>query len=533
MTASIEFAVQAWRTILGPEQVLDAEQSLSSYGCDTGGALRSIPATLVIVDAAQLPDVMRIAHQYKIAVYPISTGKNWGYGSSLPARNNCVIIDLSKLDRITHFDSEFGIVTLEPGVTQAMLAKFLDNGQYDYMVPVTGAGPSCSLLGNALERGYGATPHVDHFGAVTDLEAVLADGSQYKGALHEAAGEQLARLHKWGIGPYCAGLFTQGNFGIVTRMSIALVRRPECIKVCLFSLEDDSLLEEAAGRIRQIINQLPGTVGAINLMNQRRVLSMTAPFPADQVNPDGLIPEAVLRSLGRKYQVLPWTGFGTLYGTHRIVKAAQKEIKTNLAGIASRLIFISPEKARLLGRAAKLIPGQFGRGLQGMTATLAKSLELVSGRPNETALALAYWRNQKTQQGPAKNPALDGCGLLWYAPLVPMRAGDVRAYVNMVKEITARHGFEPLITFTTLSDRLFDSTVPLVFERSDPAAVAAVHACYTELVEAGRLKGWFPYRLGIDGMPILQMLAPNARSFLHKLKQGLDPDNLIAPGRYD
>ena len=77
---------------------------------------------------------------------------------------------------------------------------------------------------------------------------------------------------------------------------------------------------------------------------------------------------------------------------------------------------------------SQLIPGKKGRGLQGLTATLAQSLELVAGRPNETALPLAYWRNSKPHKGKFRNPALDGCGLMWYAPLVPMRPADIRAY---------------------------------------------------------------------------------------------------------
>jgi hypothetical protein len=48
-----------------------------------------------------------------------------------------------------------------------------------FLVPVTGAGPNCSLLGNALERGDGVVPHADHFGAVTALAAVLPDGEMY------------------------------------------------------------------------------------------------------------------------------------------------------------------------------------------------------------------------------------------------------------------------------------------------------------------------------------------------------------------
>lgn len=528
---SLYTAIRAWQELLGAPQVLSGDAA-AAYGGDTSGASRQIPAALRITERTSLAEVMRIASAHQVPVYPISTGKNWGYGSALPARDGCVVVDLSRLNHIIHFDAELGVVTLEPGVTQGMLANFLEVGQHPFLVPVTGAGPTCSLLANALERGYGVTPYVDHFGAVTDIEAVLPDGSLYRTALREAGGEELARLFKWGIGPYSAGLFSQSGFGIVTRMSLILARRPECVKVCLFSLADDALLEPAVLKIRAIMGRLNGTVGGINLMNQHRVLSMAAPFPTEQIGADGMITPVVLKALGRQYQIFPWTGFCTLYGTKRMVAAAQKEVKTALGGIASRMMFLTPERAKTLAGLTRLIPGHFGKGLQGMTATLAKSLELVAGRPNETAMPLAYWRKPLPKQGEFFDPTADGCGLMWYAPLVPMRPADVRAYVNMIKDIAPRHGLEPLITFTTLSDRLFDSTVPLVFDRNDPKAVAAAAACYQELLHAGRAQGWFPYRVGINTMPTLLGMQANAKAFHERLRAGLDPSDLMAPGRY-
>ena len=501
-------AIQQWRTLLGEANVLTGDQVAQAYASDTTGAQRKVPAALLIHKASSLPVVMEIATRNRVAVYPISTGQNWGYGTALPARDGCVIIDLSRMTRIIDFDPEMGVVTVEPGVTQGMLADFLDAGNHPFLVPVTGAGPTCSLLANALERGYGVTPQVDHFGAVTDLEAVLADGTLFRTALKEAGTSELARLFKYGIGPYSTGLFTQSGFGIVSQMTLVLAPRPECIKVCLFSLKDDALLEPAVLRIRSIMTRTAGVIGAINLMNQHRVLSMAAPYPADQLDSDGLIPKSVIEALGKQYQVFAWTGFGTLFGTKRLVNAAQKEIKIALGDIASRMMFVTPKRSEHLANLTRLIPGKFGRGLQGMTATLAKSLELVSGRPNETALPLAYWRNPMPQQGPLKNPGRDGCGLIWYAPLVPMRPADLRAYVTMVKEITPRFGLEPLITFTTLNDRLFDSTVPLLFDKSKPEAVAAAKACYKELLHTGREKGWFPYRVGVDSMSPSAAAAP-------------------------
>ncbi len=528
---ALHAALAAWRALPGAE-VLPADAASEAYGADTLGLARRIPAALRVRDSACLPELMRIAQRHRVPVHPLSTGRNWGYGSALPVREDVVIVDLSPLCRILHFDPEMGVVTLEPGVTQGMLAQFLDRNGHPFMVPTTGAGPECSLLGNALERGYGVTPHTDHFAAVTDIEAVLADGSLYRSAMREAGGEDLARLFKWGLGPYANGLFTQSGLGIVTRMSIMLVRRPEAVRVCLFSLKDDALLEPAVERIRALLARLPGTVGGLNLMNRHRVLAMSAPYPAGRIGADGLIPPAVIEELGRQYQVMPWTGFGTLYGSRRMVAAAQKEIRDGLDGVASRLLFLSQDSANRLLGLARWLPGPRGKRLASTAATLARSLELVEGRPNETTLPLAYWRSPGATPGAPRNPARDGCGLIWYAPLVPMRPSGARAYVDMVVAVTRRHGIEPLLTFTSLSDKLFDSTVPLLFDRRDPRQVAAAHACYDELVARGREQGWFPYRMTVAAMPGLAQLLDDSGRLHRRLRAALDPHDVLAPGRY-
>ena len=523
-------ALNQWRALLGDSHVLAAQAAMQAYGHDTGASRRAVAGALRIRTAAILPEVMRIASQHQVSVYPISTGNNWGYGTALPAREGCVLLDLSRLQMILNFDAELGVVTLEPGVTQQMLFDFLQAGKHPFMVPVTGAGPHCSLVGNALERGYGITPHADHFAAVTDLQAVLPDGSVYHSALHALGGAELARLFKWGIGPYCNGLFTQSGFGIVTRLTLVLARKPECTMACLFALPQDALLEAAVQAVQVLLGQLPGVLGGINLMNRHRVLAMTVPVP-QQGPPGRLAPEQIER-LAHQHQVAPWTGFASLYGTRRSVAAARHAIRQRLRGIASRLLFATPERAQLLRHLAQHVPGALGARLQARTQTLVGALELVAGQPNETALALAYWRSAVARpQGPS-NPARDGCGLLWYSPLVPMRAGRVRAYVNMVHHVTERHGLEPLITLTSLNDRLFDSTVPLLFERQQAAAVAAAKNCHQALMEAGCAQGWFPYRLGIDSMDWMGSAHADAQALHSRLQRSLDPQGLLAPGRY-
>ena len=178
-----------------------------------------------------------------------------------------------------------------------------------------------------------------------------------------------------------------------------------------------------------------------------------------------------------------------------------------------------------------MLPGAMGQRLGSTAGTLAKSLDLVAGRPNETALPLAYWRNPGRQPTDNRDPGRDGCGLLWYAPLVPMRPQYARAYVNLVTRVAKKHGMEPLLTFTSVNERLFDSTVPLLFDRSVPEAVARARACYKEYWKRPQdrrvpVPGWRRYHGGDQSPPdpfagLPRQTQADARSC-----------QLLSPGRY-
>ena len=522
-----------WVGLLGQSQVLDSAAAQAGYGRCTTGIQRRLAGALRPHERSQIAAIVEIAARFRVPLYPISTGHNLGYGTALPPAEDCVILDLSGLDRILGFDADSGLVTVEPGVTQGQLAEFLDRGQHSYLVPVTGAGPSCSIVGNALERGYGITPHADHFSAVMTLEAVLPDGRVYRSALSGLDGEHLDRAFKWGVGPYLDGIFTQSGLGVVTQMTIALARRPDAIKTFVFGLKRPEQLGELVERVRAVIARYPGVVGGINLMNAHRVLAMAAPYPRDRLGSDGLIPPEVLAELSRNNQVLPWTGFGTLYGSKGVVKAAQREIGALLRPLASRLIFISPEGARTLARSGRLLPSYFRSKFGGRLEMLERSLQLVAGRPNEMALPLCYWlKGKQPRIGVAMDPARDSCGVVWYAPLVPMQPERVTAYVQMVTAIMREYRLEPLVTLTSLSERCFDSTVPLLFDLDSEESRKNAENCYWALLEAGRKQGFLPYRVGIQTMKWLSKNETTYWQLVREIKKMLDPHAIIAPGRY-
>lgn len=529
---NLDTAISHWQGLLGKSNVNADDKNLGTLTVNCLGFNRQVSAILYPDSSQNIKKIVEIANEYQIPIYPFSTGKNWGYGSINPAVDNCVLVDLSRLNKILDFEPETGILTVEPGVTQRQLDQFLKQNKYPYLIPVTGAGPDCSLVGNALERGYGITPHADHFGAVMDLEAVLPNGEVYRSMLGRLGGDAVDKAFKWGMGPYIDGLFSQSNFGIVTQMTIALAPKPKCVEAFFFSVKKPEDLERAVVKIRQVLKEVGSVTGSINLMNKHRVLSMSEPYPVDHIGADGLITDKELRKMMRRNQVMEWTGVGAIYGTKRVVAATRAEIRRILRPVASRLIFFTPGMVKNLYGLAHALPGIRNLHLVNVLATLNKTMQLFAGEPSEIALPLAYWRSGKMpEDNTPMNPDKDGCGLIWYSPLLAMKPDLTRQYTEMVTSICIKHRIEPLITLTSISDRCWDSTVPILFDRSNPEEVERAHACYHELLDTGRKHGFVPYRLGIQSMtlPAEENAVPN---ILKKFKQAIDEHNILAPGRY-
>jgi 4-cresol dehydrogenase (hydroxylating) flavoprotein subunit len=128
-------------------------------------------------------------------------------------------------------------------------------------------------------------------------------------------------------------------------------------------------------------------------------------------------------------------------------------------------------------------------------------------------------------------PARDGCGLLWYAPLVPMNGETARRTVDMVRRVCKDHAIEPLITLTSLSDRCFDMTVPILFPQHDGERTADADRCFRQLFRDGREIGVAPYRMGVEAMTLLVEPSPYWRT-VSAIKQAIDPHQIMAPGRY-
>ena len=221
-----------------------------------------------------------------------------------------------------------------------------------------------------------------------------------------------------------------------------------------------------------------------------------------------------------------------MYCPKSFIKKARKVIRKKLSFVNSRPIFLNNKRLRILSLLVKIIPGNRKIYMQKFIRTLRQGMEIMSGKPNEIAMPLCYWRSgEKPAQGNF-DPANDGCGLMWYMALVPMKKDIVTCYSEMAKKVCLDNDIDPFITLTTVSEQCFESTIPILFDRNNKDSLIRAQKCYDELFEGGKKIGVLPNRLSIEHMHYFETTAPEATDLIRKLHKALDPERIMSPGRY-
>ena len=127
--------------------------------------------------AEQVQEIVRIANEFRIPLYPISTGRNLGYGGSAPVLSGSVVLDLKRMNRILEVDERNAYALVEPGVSYFDLYRHIEERGLKLWIDCPDPGWG-SVVGNALDHGVGYTmnPYRDHWGAQCGLEVVTGDG---------------------------------------------------------------------------------------------------------------------------------------------------------------------------------------------------------------------------------------------------------------------------------------------------------------------------------------------------------------------
>jgi 4-cresol dehydrogenase (hydroxylating) flavoprotein subunit len=523
-------ALTAWEQLLSPENVIQAEDLLKDAATATYATSQTIKAILRPTDTSQISHCLKIASEYQIPLYPISQGKNWGYGSRVPTADGCVLLDLSKLNRIIDFNEDLAYVTVEPGVTQQQLYTFLQEQNSQLWMDSTGSSPESSLIGNVLERGFGHTPYGDRFANICGLEVVLPTGEIIHTGFGRFPQAQTVPVYRWGVGAYLDGIFTQSNFGIVTKMTIWLMPTPEYFQAFYFSVKSEAELPALINALRPL--RLNGTIkSAVHLGNSYKVLSSIRQYPWQEANHATPLPPETMTYFARNWDFGAWNGSGGLYGTKKQVAEARRLVKQALQGKVRKIQFIDDRKLQLAQIVAKQYQQVTGLNLPEMLKIIKPVYGLMKGIPTSTQLNSTYWR-KKFAPPEQMNPDRDGCGLIWCAPVAPLEGSCAEEISAITHNIVLRHGFEPLISLTLLTERCLGCILTIAYDRDLPGEDAKAMACYNELLQTLIDSGYYPYRLGIHSMNLLALGEASYQNLLDKIKKAIDPQNILAPGRY-
>jgi FAD binding domain len=163
-------AIQAWQELLSSENVRSDEQTIAAFQTTTFATEQRVLAVIRPGNTIEVRECVKIANRYRISLYPISCGKNWGLGSRVPVRSNSVVMDLSRLDRIVDYNEKLAYITVEPGVTFRQIHGYLRDINSNLFVSVIGGSPDASAIGNALERGDGIGPYGDRIAHACGFE---------------------------------------------------------------------------------------------------------------------------------------------------------------------------------------------------------------------------------------------------------------------------------------------------------------------------------------------------------------------------
>jgi 4-cresol dehydrogenase (hydroxylating) len=487
---------------------------------------QTVPMILRPGSVEEVQECLREANCNGIPVYPVSSGKNWGYGSRVSPADGCALLDLSRLNRIVDFHERLGYVTVEPGVTQRQLHAWLQEKKSGLWLDATGSSPDCSLIGNALERGFGHTPYGDHFANVCGLEVVLPDGEIVHTGFAGLPGAKAAEVYRWGSGPSLDGLFSQSNFGVVTRMTIWLMPRPEYFEAYFFQSAHEDGVTEFIEALRPL--RMNGTLrSTVHIANDYKVLNGIQRFPEGEHTP--LLPEAMKRYAAR-LRFGRWNGSGALYGTRGQVAEARRLLRIALKGKVSKLTFLDDRRLALAERFTRPFGWLTGLDLSRTLELVRPVFGLMKGEPTTATLGSAYWR-KKIPVPADPDPDRDRCGLIWLAPVAPAEGHAVAQLTRIAEETLLSHGFEPMISLTMITERSVACVVSIAYDRDVPGEDKRAMDCYRDAEQRLALHGYYPYRRGIQAMHPRGDDGGRG-AFLSRIKEALDPNQILAPGRY-
>jgi hypothetical protein len=200
----------------------------------------------------EIKEILKLANIKKFSVIPISSRGPRHHGDTIPRKDNTIILDLSKMNKILNIDRKNRVVMVEPGVTFSELIPELQSKGLRLLLPLQPRG-SKSVLTSALEREPITIPryHWDSSDPLLCTEVVFGTGDLFRtgtaagpGTIKEQQEAGQAQINPMGptqFSPFRVIQGAQGSLGIVTWATLKLELIPSIQKV--FHLQSNIIQE--------------------------------------------------------------------------------------------------------------------------------------------------------------------------------------------------------------------------------------------------------------------------------------------------
>ncbi|KAJ5385551.1 aryl-alcohol oxidase [Penicillium concentricum] len=458
-----------------------------------------------VVYPGNTEDVQKIviwANKHLIPLHPISMGRNFGYGGAAPRVRGAVVIDLGKrMNKIMNIDPDDLTCLVEPGVSYYALYEEVQRLGYSHLwidVPDLGGG---SVVGNALDHGVGYTPYGDHWSMHSGMEVVLPTGEVVRTGMGALPGNNTWQVFPYGYGPFVDGIFSQSNFGIVTKMGFGLMPNPGGHESFLYTFQKEEDLDQLVEivrplRIAMILDN------AANIRHALQVLALSGKPRTAFYEGEGMFPTDKMKSYLKEhpYGECTWLYFGTCYGP--------KEVRQLKLDTIHREFMKVPGARRI--DPATLPPNDYFWSRDKISA----------GEPDLEELAWVNWQPNGAHVA--------------FSPVAPTRGVDAMRLWEMAKVQWDASGLDFFFDFI-VGLRELHLVVEAVYDRDDPKQRDAALTAMRWLISEAAKHGYGEYRTHLllsDQVASTYSWNDNALMHLNeRIKDCLDPNGILAPGR--
>ena len=240
--------------ICGEKKVSNDASMLKTYSSDMSYVEGKAPICVVWPSGAkEIEKIVKLANKLKFSIIPISSGAGPRlHGDTLPQKDNCVVVDLSRMKKIIKIDKKNRVMMIEPGVTFGEIIPTLEKKGLKINIPLHPRA-SKSVLASALEREPVTIPRYmwDSSDPLLCTEVIFGTGDLFRtgtaggpGTLKQQEKAGIAQLNPMGptqFSPYRVIQGAQGSMGVVTWATIKLEMKPTIQKV--YHLQSDDLQE--------------------------------------------------------------------------------------------------------------------------------------------------------------------------------------------------------------------------------------------------------------------------------------------------